>query len=875
MKIHALELTNVRGVDHLELRDLPDSGVIIIHGENEAGKSTILDALHAVLNEGHKAKNKVIRPLKPVHRDAAPEVRLEATIGPWRLTIFKRWFSKPASELTLSGPRHANYTGREADDQLARIIDEHLDSALVETFFMRQGQQPHSIEAVGIPSMTRALDAASGGGEDGTEDSLLMQRVEQAYLEYFTPGGRPVKLVTDAEARVNEAQNNLEHAESEAAQLASYVDEVARKQEELTQAREDLPAAEADVKKFAAEVEVAAKAQDKEQAAAELVRTTQAAVARSQEEVKRREALIERLAVARKEHEALKVQLTDAERAAGEERDKREELTRARDAAQQKVLSAREKVKQASATRELVLSFSRLKEVDDLLARLDAAGKEVATARAAMPEKVISDEDVRALEAAENDVALQRRLRDAAAARLVVSNPGGEAIDIAGKPHDVAAGDEVELFDDTVISIGDFQATYRSARGATDSSAELAEAEETFRELCEDLGVTDVKHARDVRDEHRAQAVALRDVKEKLAALTGQSSAQELRKEATRLRARVGEKARPEANQEEAHDAVELAQRDADEKEAHLARAIAELEPWKTGRAATELEVVKARIEAAANTVDVARDELELAEKTMSHEEVLSQLERARTEAERARAALAEAREAVEQAQPDVTRNLLAGAQARVDNLKSREREAELRTVQLQGYIEQAEGIAERVDVLRTEQVAAHNEYERIQRRAAAVQLLRSTLNEHREAAQRKYAEPFAQALGAYAGVVFGRDVRFELDEKLRVQARTLGDVTVDVANLSGGAQEQLAVLTRFAIADLAAQDSSSAPVIVDDALGATDPTRLNLMNTLFTQAGKSTQVLVLTCFPQRYDTIGASARFSVDELKLRAAHRE
>ena len=49
MRIHRLELSNVRGIEHLVLDELPETGVVVIHGENEAGKSTIVEALDVVL----------------------------------------------------------------------------------------------------------------------------------------------------------------------------------------------------------------------------------------------------------------------------------------------------------------------------------------------------------------------------------------------------------------------------------------------------------------------------------------------------------------------------------------------------------------------------------------------------------------------------------------------------------------------------------------------------------------------------------------------------------------------------------------------------------------------------------------------------------
>lgn len=107
----------------------------------------------------------------------------------------------------------------------------------------------------------------------------------------------------------------------------------------------------------------------------------------------------------------------------------------------------------------------------------------------------------------------------------------------------------------------------------------------------------------------------------------------------------------------------------------------------------------------------------------------------------------------------------------------------------------------------------------------------------HRDAARQRYAQPFVTKLNGLARKVFGGDVDFELSEELVVTARSRDGQTVDLGSLSGGAKEQMAILTRFAIAGLVQDDG--VPVIVDDALGSTDSTRLNLMATLFAQVAK------------------------------------
>ena len=159
MRIHDLVIDNFRAIEHLELRDLPETGVIVIHGQNEAGKSTILDAIGTVLQERHSAGGKKIKIFAPVGRDASPEVTMTATVGETTFRIHKRWLKGKLSELEILSPVHKNFTGRQADDELARIIAEQMDTSLAKTLFLRQGELDPGIAAAGIPSISQALDA--------------------------------------------------------------------------------------------------------------------------------------------------------------------------------------------------------------------------------------------------------------------------------------------------------------------------------------------------------------------------------------------------------------------------------------------------------------------------------------------------------------------------------------------------------------------------------------------------------------------------------------------------------------------------------------------------------------------------------------------
>jgi uncharacterized protein YhaN len=77
---------------------------------------------------------------------------------------------------------------------------------------------------------------------------------------------------------------------------------------------------------------------------------------------------------------------------------------------------------------------------------------------------------------------------------------------------------------------------------------------------------------------------------------------------------------------------------------------------------------------------------------------------------------------------------------------------------------------------------------------------------------------------------------------------------------LSGGTQEQVALLVRLAFARMLAAAGRVAPVILDDALVFTDDDRIERMfDALHRQAG-DLQIIVLTCRQRAFRDLGGKA---------------
>ena len=76
----------------------------------------------------------------------------------------------------------------------------------------------------------------------------------------------------------------------------------------------------------------------------------------------------------------------------------------------------------------------------------------------------------------------------------------------------------------------------------------------------------------------------------------------------------------------------------------------------------------------------------------------------------------------------------------------------------------------------------------------------------------------------------------------LHLISRTLDGQTIPFTSLSVGTREQLGILTRLAVAQIVSAQGG-VPLIIDDALGFSDPARLASMGAAIAHAGENTQI--------------------------------
>jgi hypothetical protein len=137
----------------------------------------------------------------------------------------------------------------------------------------------------------------------------------------------------------------------------------------------------------------------------------------------------------------------------------------------------------------------------------------------------------------------------------------------------------------------------------------------------------------------------------------------------------------------------------------------------------------------------------------------------------------------------------------------------------------------------------------------ATLRLLRDTVStcltegrEHYYQPVRRHLRPFLHDLFPGAELELGEGFAITGIKRQRAEPfERLSDVT----------QEQIAVLVRLALGAMLAERGEPTPIILDDALVYCDDDRIQRMFDALSRAGKSQQIIVLTCRLRSFGPLG------------------
>ena len=176
---------------------------------------------------------------------------------------------------------------------------------------------------------------------------------------------------------------------------------------------------------------------------------------------------------------------------------------------------------------------------------------------------------------------------------------------------------------------------------------------------------------------------------------------------------------------------------------------------------------------------------------------------------------------------------------------------ARIRTeaARLEGALTEArnEDVATRAEQLAREVERLQGDVRRFEEEVAALQLLDSELALEEARTREQFLAPVMARLGPYLETLFPA-AQVSFDKSFAPSVIERNSVREQLARMSDGTQEQIAVLVRLAFARLFADTGSSVPLILDDALVYSDDQRIAAMFRVLEAAAEQHQVIVLTC---------------------------
>jgi hypothetical protein len=868
MRIHRIKLSNYRGVSQSEV-SFPIQGVTIIEGDNEIGKTSLSEAIDLLLGERDDSSKQRVKAVKPVHLDVGAEAEMELSTGPYRFVYRKRWHKQRETVLDILEPTRCQFTGREAHDKVRAILDETLDETLWDAFRLKQGAKLEQAAFAG-GSLGRALDKAAGGDTTGDRGDDLWERITTERERYWTATGQVkadrtalASRVTHAAAEVAALETTLRSLDDDAAAVDRLCDEAKvllerqnahkESEDELVARFEAIQSRRSEVTRLEGLRDTALAQRDRMlgvgSARTDLkqrVADTAAAVDEIESKVAgalpARQEVLARLTTVQQKFDAVKAEIVKVEVAQRLAIGDRDFLRQQIEVAQlsERLDRATDAVRRRDKA-EAVLESSR---VDDaLVARIEVAGIEVAKAEAAAA---------------------------TVAARITVEAIADVDLEIDGQMDALRAGTTRQLMvdDSTEVIVPGLLGMVINAGAEAQALADrLAEARAAFRTTCDEGGIDDLAGARLAATQRNEAARALvetaKSIKDDLRDLTFDALAQKIANLSVRI-ARYREERPTEPPVPSGHDAAEMV---ALESDAELQQRRAELDRLEKdlSRAKDEVQTLdladasnRARLEQA--QIASAQEQRSLADArgVLSDEAIDTQLADAEATLSARAAELSEVQDQLAAQDPETVEELLGNARAVRTRLAGELHDNEVRVHELRTKLSLLgeEGLATQLDSAKSELAHLAVTHEQLEARAAAAKLLFETFARRRTEAHHRYVAPFREGIESLGRLVFGSSLGVELADDLSIARRTLDGVTLDFAELSTGAKEQLGMISRLACASIVSTDGG-APVIFDDALGWSDPRKLERMGAAISKAGRSCQIIVLTCTPGRYASVG------------------
>jgi hypothetical protein len=299
------------------------------------------------------------------------------------------------------------------------------------------------------------------------------------------------------------------------------------------------------------------------------------------------------------------------------------------------------------------------------------------------------------------------------------------------------------------------------------------------------------------------------------------------------------------------------------EQEVEANEAVADQARKIRERESREQAIREERLAGAKREHEARRRELAEARSHIADEDLAAAMQKAEVTLGEASSGEAAARSALNEAEPEVAALTLKRAEA-VENAiredieqltrQKRDLEVELRALGQEGVGEQLAETEGQLSFKRRKLAGMDLE-------ATAARLLHETLVDAQKESKDRWLGPVRERVRPYLKLLQPDSDIVLNEDTMEIESLVRNGRSEPFTGLSVGAREQVAVVTRLALADMLLSAGQPSAVILDDALVNTDEGRLERMHLVLQKASDALQILVLTCRERDFVQLGAPIR--------------
>ncbi|MCL4419214.1 AAA family ATPase, partial [Patescibacteria group bacterium] len=245
MKLHWVELENWR--QHAKTKIEFDERTTVIYGPNEAGKSTVFEALSKGFFDKSGSQAKTIRRIKPLTAsgNVTSTVRIEFTINQTKYRVEKNFNIKSGTSLyRIDGGKSILLDQDTADEKLISLLEAELPSPLgskpsqwgaFQWLWANQDNRELPDTSDGDPTVVLHLET-SGDLLVTPKFKAIQEKIQLDYAKYFTNTGRETK-----DSPIPKLKEDIQDLEKSAIELKEKIKKVDGEKQQLEGLERQLP----------------------------------------------------------------------------------------------------------------------------------------------------------------------------------------------------------------------------------------------------------------------------------------------------------------------------------------------------------------------------------------------------------------------------------------------------------------------------------------------------------------------------------------------------------------------------------------------------------------------------------------------------------